>query len=328
MSLILDALNRAEQERNEKNHIPTLQSVHRSGDEAAPPLLQRLHLERWLIALVVGYLVFDFLRDRMPQPDVAVAPAAPQAQLQPAQSTESTAGAIGPAAGAQATAVAPVASAPAATRADPRASSGASQAAPVGRIPGPAAEVESAVAAKPAAGVADSAESVKPVTGRASQEQPGPDTKDAAVDLPATGSARDSTAKRMEPAKITPNPRVESLYRTAPDKSSSGVRSAIPALNNTAAATQGPGGAFLRAQQITDLSLELRHQIPSLKYNDHMPAARPADRGVVLNGNLYREGDTIVAGLRLIEISEPGIVLEFEGERFRLGAYNSWINFQ
>ncbi len=53
MSLILDALNRAEQERSEKNHIPSLQSMHGSTEVARPSLLQRLHLERWLIVLVV-----------------------------------------------------------------------------------------------------------------------------------------------------------------------------------------------------------------------------------------------------------------------------------
>ena len=84
----------------------------------------------------------------------------------------------------------------------------------------------------------------------------------------------------------------------------------------------------MRAQQITDLSLALRHRIPSLKYNEHEAGERASDRYVVLNGNLYREGDTVADGLRLVEISESGIVLEFEGERFRLGAYNSWINFQ
>lgn len=156
-------------------------------------------------------------------------------------------------------------------------------------------------------------------------ERPGSNASGPAAAHTDTAAPTGLTAQRGEPAKPAPNPKVESLYRAPPEASPDDARSSSGV---SGSARQREGSAFFRAQGITELSLSLRHRIPSLKYNEHMPAQRSTDRHVVLNGNLYREGDTIAGGLVLIEISEPGIVLEYDGERFRLDAYNSWINFQ
>ncbi len=344
MSLILDALNRAEQERNEKNHIPTLQSVHRSGDETQPPLLKRLHLERWLIALVVVYLVFDFFRARMQAPEPVAPPSTGEAQVatKPPATT--------PFATTPPATTPPATTPPLTTRGDAISRQVEGVEAPgekqTAAPPVPRTDRVTAVEARrlipveptPRPGVAaqQTVRRDEPPSAAAGESSAGPDSavqsvssvNEADAGRPDTGALPGLVAQREEPAKPAPDPRVESLYRSPPQEGPDGARQGASANGASGSARQRQGGAFLRTQQITDLSLNLRHQIPSMKYSEHMPAERAADRHVVLNGNLYREGDTVVGGLRLIEISEPGIVLEYNGERFRLDAYNSWINFQ
>lgn len=259
MSLILDALNRAEQERSEKNHIPSLQSMHGSTEVARPSLLQRLHLERWLILLVVAYLAFDYFRD------------------QPASSTPASA------------AVATTVKAPAAT-------------AEVVQKP----QVEKAVAPAP---------EPAPIPAAEPESRPAVDTKPAS---PAASSRE-----------------VESLYTAPPEdfaRSLAGSK-AQPSMDNspnsaTQAASSGRQQAYDRTEEITQLPIDFRQQIPSLKYADHIPSSEPGDSRVVLNGTVYKEGDQLAPGLVLKGISEQGIILEFQRTQFRLEAYNSWINFQ
>ncbi len=333
MSLILDALNRAEQERNEKNHIPTLQSMHSPGDKVAPSLLQRLHLERWLIGLVVAYLAFDFFRDRIPGTAAVKSPPAEQAQVSPAPAAGSGAIVAQPKANSSAAAAAVAAAAssvPSASQDAPseRVATSQSQnvgvkAEPIKPLAVPSNAVAKADAAKPPARL-DSGQ--PPPEGRPLERRPPVIQSQTRVDASAAIAKPVTISKPSIGAQSAPNPKVESLYRQPQESSARGGGSASNISNS--GSNQGPGAAFSRAQQITDLPLTLRQQIPSLKYGDHSPVGRSADRQVVLNGNIYKQGDTVVPGLRLVEISEPGIVLEFEGERFRLSAYNSWINFQ
>jgi general secretion pathway protein B len=261
MSLILDALNRAEQERSEKNHIPSLQSMHGSTEVVRPSLLQRLHLERWLIVLVVAYLAVDYFSDKPASPMVTPASA-------------------------------PVA-------------------APV-KIPSPAPEV---VQLPQAEKLVVPAPAPEPVSAVRPESTPAVDSKPA--------------------SRVASSREVESLY-SAPAKDPEKSRAASkaePLVDNTAAPASQTAAteqqrAYARAEEITQLPLDFRQQIPSLKYGNHIPASESGDSRVVLNGTVYKEGDPVAPGLVLKGISEQGIVLEFQGTQFRLEAHNSWINFQ
>jgi hypothetical protein len=46
----------------------------------------------------------------------------------------------------------------------------------------------------------------------------------------------------------------------------------------------------------------------------------------VINGKTWREGDLVKPGLRLMEILEDSIVLDYRGTEFRLRSLNSWVN--
>jgi len=77
---------------------------------------------------------------------------------------------------------------------------------------------------------------------------------------------------------------------------------------------------------IVDLRQTVKDEIPTIYYSSHRWGSNPAEREVVLNGEARREGDTVMAGLTLLEILEDSIVLDYRGTEFRLRSLNSWIN--
>ena len=77
---------------------------------------------------------------------------------------------------------------------------------------------------------------------------------------------------------------------------------------------------------IVDLRQTVKDQIPSIFYSAHNWATNPAQRSVVLNGEVRRVGQQIKPGLKLVEILEGSIVLDFKGTEFQLRSLNSWVN--
>lgn len=77
---------------------------------------------------------------------------------------------------------------------------------------------------------------------------------------------------------------------------------------------------------IADLPQRIKDQIPSIFFRKHDWSTQPADSSVHLNSGVFKVGDTVAPGLRLVEILPDSIVLDYRGEEFRLRALNSWVN--
>jgi general secretion pathway protein B len=83
------------------------------------------------------------------------------------------------------------------------------------------------------------------------------------------------------------------------------------------------------APYLSELRQSQKDQIPSVFYSAHSWASNPSERRVVLNvlnGQERRAGQQVKPGLRLVEILEDSIVLDFRGTEFRLRSLNSWVN--
>lgn len=61
----------------------------------------------------------------------------------------------------------------------------------------------------------------------------------------------------------------------------------------------------------------LQSELPQLTIAFHAYAARPADRRVMINGEMLRQGETFASGLRVDEITPDGVILGYKGFRFR-----------
>jgi len=57
-------------------------------------------------------------------------------------------------------------------------------------------------------------------------------------------------------------------------------------------------------------------EVPKLKFAGHTYAKTPAQRMIIINGQILREGDVIASGTRLMEITWEGVVIDFKGARF------------
>ena len=101
----------------------------------------------------------------------------------------------------------------------------------------------------------------------------------------------------------------------APIRGSSLAEIAVPARE---AATGAP--ALPPAPMFSTLSTAVRASVPPLTLNAHVWADDPAKRFVMLNGRLYRDGDSVEDGLRLVAVLADGAELEWRGVRFRVPA--------
>lgn len=63
----------------------------------------------------------------------------------------------------------------------------------------------------------------------------------------------------------------------------------------------------------------IRQKIPPLATSGYLYSGNPADRSVVLNGRLLREGDQVTPDLKLERLRPDGMVLNYQGHRFRTG---------
>ncbi len=66
------------------------------------------------------------------------------------------------------------------------------------------------------------------------------------------------------------------------------------------------------------LPAELRAELPPLAVGGSMYSTTPANRTLIIDGRLYREGEQVAAGLTLEEIRLKSAVLAYKGHRFEI----------
>ena len=138
------------------------------------------------------------------------------------------------------------------------------------------------LAAQPALGTAP------PAPARATAPTPVPTSAQAPIAAPVIARAAPPPAPRMATA---------------------------PALPSQAAASAGNA---TRVPLMSELPAELRAQLPMLSVGGSVYSPAAASRMVILNGQVFREGDTPVEGLTVERIGLKSTVLAFRGQRFEL----------
>jgi general secretion pathway protein B len=67
-----------------------------------------------------------------------------------------------------------------------------------------------------------------------------------------------------------------------------------------------------------DLPSEERNRLPAPRIDVHVFAREPARRFVLINLRKYQEGDTVDEGATIESILADGIVLSYQGQRYRV----------
>lgn len=73
-----------------------------------------------------------------------------------------------------------------------------------------------------------------------------------------------------------------------------------------------------RIALLQDLPAQIQREIPTLAINGYIYASNPADRSVLINNRLRREGDTLAEGFVLEKLLPREMVLNYRGYRYRV----------
>lgn len=129
------------------------------------------------------------------------------------------------------------------------------------------------------------------------------------------------------PAVVTPPspPPVAAVAAPAPEPAASlpAVLPSAPTPARATAAKPAPPPKAAPAPEpplpkYASLPEDLKSQIPALVVGGSVYSPRPASRMVILNGQVFHEGDTLAAGLTLEQIRPKAAVLSLRGQRFEL----------
>jgi general secretion pathway protein B len=115
--------------------------------------------------------------------------------------------------------------------------------------------------------------------------------------------ARLKTEKPLEAA--VPKPQLPPVISQSPTESEPAVQSATPVDN--------------RVYSLVDLPASVQKSLPAFTISAHVYSSDPASRMVKINGQTMRQGDDLIAGLRLEEIAPDGVIFRYQNYRFRIG---------
>ncbi len=78
-----------------------------------------------------------------------------------------------------------------------------------------------------------------------------------------------------------------------------------------------------RVPHLVELPMAFQRLVPDLVFNSHVYSSHPGARSVMINGRYLRMGDTL-GPLRVEQITEDGVELSMDGQRFRVGVVRDW----
>jgi len=177
--------------------------------------------------------------------------------------------------------------------------------------PEPAAPAPVAIAAKPPEPGQSQAPAVRPDMAPTPEpelhaQNSAPATQ--AVPAPAPALAHGAAGVKIE-------------TKSAPPKAAAVVskKAAAPVPEQppgTAAADAAPAQNVI---SLAELPLSLQQELPPMTISVHAYSVRPGDRLVGINNRMLREGDYVVPGLKLEQITPEGMVFGYKGYSFRRG---------
>jgi general secretion pathway protein B len=114
------------------------------------------------------------------------------------------------------------------------------------------------------------------------------------IQLPKTSSGKTLNAQPPQESLSAHGPKPSEAHKTMP-------ANGIPELNQ--------------------LPPALQNELPRLKISGHVYSNSPDTRLININGSIYKEGDTVAKNLKVVEITETGVVLDYNGTRFLMRAF-------
>lgn len=73
-----------------------------------------------------------------------------------------------------------------------------------------------------------------------------------------------------------------------------------------------------------DLPASIKQTLPAFIISAHVYSTNPMQRSIVINNNFLEEGEYVLDGLILYEITPDGAIFNYQGTLFSYGVVSSW----
>jgi general secretion pathway protein B len=148
------------------------------------------------------------------------------------------------------------------------------------------------------------------------QQQPAAKIAEAAAQpAPAADAAP------PQPPAVEETPPKPVKHKTGPAKEAAEKKPAQAAAHPEPATTpkgaQAAPAAESRVAELRELPEHIRNEIPALAIGGYLYSGNKADRTVLINKKLLREGDQVAPDLTLEKLTPTGMVLNYKGYRYR-----------
>lgn len=97
-----------------------------------------------------------------------------------------------------------------------------------------------------------------------------------------------------------------------------------PAYVSAAAETDRPSLDIGSVPHLSEMPELVRQAIPQMKFAGHVYSSNAEQRSVIINGRSMSEGETVIAGLLVEQISRDGVVFNYRGQLFRMQILQDW----
>ena len=132
-------------------------------------------------------------------------------------------------------------------------------------------------------------------------------------------------------SNMSANRENNSHLRAAPDSNGRQIGSASPVYNSTAASAPDTVTAKSSSRQESAETIEfyelpesIKQQLPAIIISAHVYSTNPMQRSIVVNNNFMEEGEYVIDGLILDEITPDGAIFYYNGSKFHLGVVSGW----
>lgn len=75
---------------------------------------------------------------------------------------------------------------------------------------------------------------------------------------------------------------------------------------------------------ISQLPSMLQQAIPQMQFSGHVYSNSPQQRSVIINGHFLSEGDELMPGMKLLQITPDSVIFDYQGQKFRVAVLHDW----
>lgn len=137
----------------------------------------------------------------------------------------------------------------------------------------------------------------------------------------------EKTAEADNSTTLTSNKKTE-VKETATSTPVSAIDGSIKTTEKTATIkTDTNKRTFNSTTKIIDfheLPESIKQEIPTITISAHVYSTNPVQRSIVINNNFMEEGEYVLDGLILYEITTDGAIFNYQGTLFNYGVVSGW----